>query len=247
MTAPTRAVLLAAGSARRMRPLTDELPKCLLSVAGRTILSRTVSILAGCGITRITVVDGFAGDRVRSALGSEFPSGWFTFVRNPDYETTNNAYSLWLARSPEEESLLLLDGDLVFDPEVAGLLIGNEHDNRLAVRSRGEIGEEDVKVTLGPDGRIRDIGKHVSLDQAAGESVGLAAFSAGFVHRMFDVLERRLLRERRLDEWYESAFLELIQAGETVYPVDLVDLRAIEVDTPEDLQRARSLFEVPAR
>jgi choline kinase len=247
MTAPIRAVILAAGCARRMRPLTDERPKCLLSVAGRTILSRAVSILAGCGITRITVVDGFAGDRVRSALGSEFPPSWFTFVRNPDYETTNNAYSLWLARRPEEESLLLLDADVVFDAEVAGLLIGDEHANRLAVRRRGEIGEEDVKIRLGGDGRICDIGKHVSLDRAAGESVGLAAFSARFGRRMFDVLERRVLREGRLDEWYESAFLELIEAGEAVYPVDLGGLRAIEVDTPEDLLRARSLFEAPAR
>ncbi len=245
MTAPMRAVLLAAGAARRMRPLTDALPKCLLSVAGHTILSRAVSILAGCGITRITVVDGFAGDRVRSALRSEFPPSWFTFVRNSDYETTNNAYSLWLARRPEEESLLLLDADVVFDAQVAGLLIEDGHANRLAVRSRGELEEEDVKIRLGKDGRIRDIGKHVSLDRAAGESVGLAAFSARFARRMFDVLERRLLRERRLDEWYESAFLELIEAGEAVYPVDLGSLRAIEVDTPQDLLRARNLFEAP--
>lgn len=247
MTVPIRAVILAAGSARRMRPLTDNLPKCLLFVAGRTILSRAVSILAGHGITRITIVDGFAGDRVRSALRSEFPPSWFTFVRNADFETTNNAYSLWLARHSEEESLLLLDADVVFDAEVAGLLIGDEHANRLAVRSRGEIGEEDVKVELWGDGRIRDIGKHVPLDQAAGESVGLAAFSARFARRLFDVLERRLLREGRLNEWYESAFLELIEGGEPVYSVDLGDLRAIEVDTPEDLQRARSLFEVSIR
>ncbi|HEX9286487.1 MAG TPA: phosphocholine cytidylyltransferase family protein [Thermoanaerobaculia bacterium] len=246
MTAPMRAVVLAAGAARRMRPLTDALPKCLLSVAGHTILSRAVSILAGCRITRITVVDGFAGDRVRSALRSEFPPSWFTFVRNSDYETTNNAYSLWLARRPEEESLLLLDADVVFDAQVAGLLIEDGHANRLAVRSRGEFEEEDVKIRLGKDGRIRDIGKHVSLDRAAGESVGLAAFSARFARRMFDVLERRLLRERRLDEWYESAFLELIEAGEAVYPVDLGSLRAIEVDTPQDLLRARNLFGAPA-
>ena len=192
-------------------------------------------------------MDGFAGDRVRSALGSEFPPDWFTFVRNRDFETTNNAYSLWLARSPEDESLLILDADVVFDAGVADRLIGDEHANRLALRSRGEVGDEDVKVRLGRDGRIEDIGKHVSLDRAAGESVGLAAFSSGFGRRMFEVLERRLLSEGRRNEWYESAFLELIEAGEAVYPVDVEDLRAIEVDTPEDLLRARDLFEVPSR
>lgn len=241
-----RAILLAAGSGRRMGPLTDELPKCLLPVGGQSILSRAVSILGDRGITRITVVDGFAGDRLRAALNSEFPPNWFTFARNSDYETTNNAYSLWLARCQEEEPALLLDADVVFDPEVVGLLLEDRHANRLAVRSRGELGEEEIKVTLGPGGRITDIGKHVSLDRAAGESVGLAAFSAPFARRMFSVLERRILRERRLNEWYESALLELIEAGEEVYPVDLGALRAIEVDTPEDLERARSLFELPA-
>ena len=247
MTARTRAILLAAGSARRMRPLTDELPKCLLSVGGQTILSRAVGILAGCGITRITIVDGFAGDRVRDALDAEFPPSWFTFVRNSHYETTNNAYSLWLARHHEEEPIFLVDGDVVFDPDVVARLLDDGRSNRLAVRSSGEIGEEDVKVTLGRDGRISDIGKHVSLDRAAGESVGLAAFSASFGRRMFEVLERRLAREGGRDEWYESAFLELIEGGESVYPVDLGDLRAIEVDTPDDLEQARDLFKAPIR
>jgi choline kinase len=247
MTARMRAILLAAGSARRMRPLTDGLPKCLLSVGGQTILSRAVGILAGCGITRITIVDGFAGDMVRAALDAEFPPGWFTFIRNSDYETTNNAYSLWLARQHEEEPIFLVDGDVVFDPEVVARLLDDRRSNRLAVRSSGELGEEDVKVTLGRDGRISDIGKHVSPDRAAGESVGLAAFSAPFVRGMFEVLERRIVHERGRDEWYESAFLELIERGESVYPVDLGDLRAIEVDTPDDLERARDLFKAPIR
>ena len=247
MTARMRAILLAAGSARRMRPLTDELPKCLLSVGSQTILSRAVGILAGCGITRITIVDGFAGNRVRAALEADFPPNWFTFVRNSQYETTNNAYSLWLARQHEEEPILLLDADVVFDPEVVARLLDDRRSNRLAVRSGGELGEEDVKVTLGLDGRISDIGKHVSLDRAAGESVGLAAFSAPFGRRLFDVLGRRLVHEGGRDEWYESAFVELIQGGERIYPVDLGDLRAIEVDTPDDLEKARDLFKAPIR
>ena len=182
-----------------------------------------------------------------SKTRSSFPPNWFTFVRNSQYETTNNAYSLWLARQQEEEPILLLDADVVFDPEVVARLLDDRRSNRLAMRSSGELGEEDVKVTLGPDGRISDIGKHVSLDRAAGESVGLAAFSAPFGRRLFDVLEWRLVHERGRDEWYESAFLELIERGESVYPVDLGDLRAIEVDTPDDLERARDLFKAPIR
>ncbi|HLN58193.1 MAG TPA: phosphocholine cytidylyltransferase family protein [Thermoanaerobaculia bacterium] len=242
MKVRVRAIVLVAGAARRLHPLTLERPKCLLPVAGRTILSRAVSILADRGITRFTVVDGFACDQVRAALTSEFPPGWFTFVHNPDFASTNNAYSLWLARLPDEDPIVLLDGDLVFDPEVLDLLLEDRHPNRLAVRTRGDVGEEDVKVVLGPDGRISDIGKNVSFGRTRGESVGIAAFSAPFAGRLFEVLECRISRGAGRDEFYESAFLELIEAGEAVYPVDLEELRAIEVDTAEDLERARSLF-----
>jgi choline kinase len=237
-----RAVLLAAGSGERMGPKTEVRPKCLLKVGGRSIVGRAVAILAGYGIRSITVVDGFEGDRLRSALTSQFPPEWFEFVRNSDYATTNNAWSLSLARRAEPESILLLDADVVFDREVIGLLLDDSHGNRLAVRSRGPVGEEEVKVTLGTDGRISDIGKHIAAERAAGESVGIAVFAPTFVRRLFSVLDRRLQQKGGANEWYESAFVELIEGGEAIYPVDLKNFRAVEIDTPADLEQARGLF-----
>lgn len=239
-----RAVLLAAGSAQRLRPLTDAMPKCLLPVGGRTILSRAVSILAAHEIRDITVVDGFEGDQIRAALTAEFPAARFEFVRNADFETTNNAWSLALARRAGPDSLLLLDGDLVFDPPVIERLLQDRRENRLAVRTAGAVGEEEVKVTLRPDGRISDIGKHIAAEKAAGESIGAAIFSAPFTSRLFQVLDRRLRQPGGANEWYESAFLELIDEGQSIYPVDLGGLRSIEVDTREDLEEARRLFGV---
>ncbi|MEP6802705.1 MAG: phosphocholine cytidylyltransferase family protein [Acidobacteriota bacterium] len=238
---PARAVLLAAGSAQRLRPLTDALPKCLLEVGGRSIVSRAVSTLAAQGITRITVVDGFEGERLRAALTAEFPPAWFDFRRNAEYAATNNAWSLRIALQDFDEPILLLDADVLFDPAVVRLLLDAPHANRMAVRTRGELGEEEMKVTLDGEGRVEDIGKDLS-GVAAGESVGLAVFSAAFVRRLGPVLERRLVAERRVNEWYESAFLELIRAGEPVVGVDVGDLRVIEVDTAEDLAEARRLF-----
>ncbi|MCA1580189.1 MAG: phosphocholine cytidylyltransferase family protein [Acidobacteria bacterium] len=236
-----RAILLAAGSAQRLRPLTDAVPKCLLDVGGRSIVSRAVSILAAQGITRITVVDGFEGDRLRGALTSEFPPDWFDFRRNAEYADTNNAFSLRLALSGVDEPILLLDADVLFDAAVVRLLMDDSRANRLAVRTRGALGEEEMKVSVAGDGRIEDVGKRIS-GRAHGESVGLAIFSAAFVRRLLPVLERRLVAEGRVDEWYESAFLELIAGGESVYAIDIGDLRAIEVDTKEDLEEARRLF-----
>ena len=239
-----RAVILAAGRATRLRPLTDALPKCLLDVGGRSIVSRAVSILAAHGVQGITVVDGFMGELLRSALLSEFPREWFTFVRNEVWATTNNSYSLHLARFTGEP-LLLLDGDILFDPAVIGRMLADAHPNRLALRTRGGLGEEEVKVTLTPDGRIADISKTMPPASAAGESVGIELFCTEFTADLFRTLERRMTLENRVNEWYEASFVELIAGGAAIHPVDLGDLECMEIDTAEDLERARRTFAPP--
>ena len=80
-----RVILLAAGTATRLRPLTDSLPKCLLPVGAKSILARAVGILADHGLRQFTVVDGYLGELVREALVRDFPAEFFTFVRNERY------------------------------------------------------------------------------------------------------------------------------------------------------------------
>lgn len=238
----THAVLLAAGAATRLRPLTDATPKCLLDVGGRSILSRAIATLAEHGVRRVTIVDGFQGDALRAALLAEFPREWFTFVRNELWSTTNNAYSLWLARHVATEPMLLLDSDIVFDPRALARLLEAPYENRLALRTRGGLGEEEMKVELDAAGRVRDIGKTLPVASAAGESVGLEVFSASTANALFDVLDRRMLVERRVGEWYEAAFVELVRRGAAIHPVDLGDLACMEIDTVDDLEAARRVF-----
>lgn len=238
---PPRAILLAAGSAQRLRPLTDRLPKCLLEVGGRSIVSRAASLLASHGVTRFTVVDGFEGDRLRTALTSEFPAEWFEFRRNQEYATTNNASSLRLALAGLDEPILLLDADVVFDGAILHLVLNSPRNNVMAVRTRGTLGDEEMKVVCDRNGRILEVGKVLS-GPAGGESIGIARFSVSFVRGLVAELERRLIVEGKTEEWYESAFLERIRDGEAIFAADIGDLPAIEIDTPEDLANARRMF-----
>jgi len=240
-----RVVLLTAGRATRLQPLTDALPKCLLEIAGETIVGRAVRILAQHGIRRFTVVEGFLGDMVRARLRAAFPAEWFHFVRNDAYATTNNAYSLFLARDPCREPMLLCDGDVVFDPAVVARLLEDPRADRLAVRTRGGLGDEEMKVEIDGQGRIVAIGKDLAPARAAGEAVGLAVFSASLAGRLFAALERRLRRDGGSGEWYESSFLDLIREGAALHAVDLGAARCIEVDTLDDLTQARALFAGP--
>jgi len=237
-----RVVLLAAGRATRLQPLTDALPKCLLEVGGESILARLLRTLADRGLRRFTVVDGFMGDLLRERITAKFPSEWFTFVRNDVYATTNNSYSLFLARYACDEPMLLSDADILFEPAVIDRLLADSHDNRLVLRTRGSIGEEEMKVVLDGRGTVANIAKDVPPSTATGESVGLEVFSARFTAKLFSTLERRMLVEKRVNEWYEASFVELIRAGEVVHPIDIGKLQSMEVDTLEDLERARQIF-----
>jgi choline kinase len=203
-----------------------------------------VQLLADRGLQRFTVVDGFCGDKLRSALTGEFPPDWFRFVRNDLYGTTNNAYSLMLALRATREAFLLLDSDVLFEPSVLDRLLADPHVNRLAVRTQGDIGTEEIKVTLDGDGRIRSIGKEGDPRLAMGESIGLHAFSSDFSASLLATLERRQLVEERVNEFYEASFQELMDTGHAVYPVPLGELRSMEIDTADDLARAREVFGV---
>jgi len=236
-----KAVLLAAGEARRLRPLTDDRPKCLLDVGSETILARAVRILAENGIDRFTVVDGYRGDMIRSALNAGFSGLDFSFIRNEDFASTNNAWSLMLADHDVTEPMFLLDSDIVFEPAVIRRLLEHPAPNRLGLRTTGEIGAEEMKAALAADGRVSGLSKELDPLAAAGESVGLEIFSPEFVAALYPVLRRRLHEEARVNEFYEAAFAELIDTGHEVRPVNLESLICLEIDTAEDLAAARRI------
>jgi len=239
-----RAVLLAAGQATRLRPLTDNCPKCLLKVGDESILERAVRILGERGLRRFTVVDGFCGDQIRNALLTTFPDFDFRFIRNEDFRTTNNAWSLMLADCAAGEPIFLMDSDILFEPAVIDQLLAGEASNRLGLRTSGEVGEEEMKVALGPDGRVINLSKELPVNQAVGESVGLEVFSGEFVTELFRVLNRRMKVDGNINEYYEAAFVELMEAGFEVRPVDLQQNLCMEIDTVEDLTTAREVFSV---
>lgn len=233
---------MAAGQATRLRPLTDNCPKCLLSLGRDTILARAVRLLAAHGLNRFTIVDGFCGDMIRSALATDFPDLDFTFICNEDYRTTNNAWSLMLADCQGDEPVFLLDSDIVFAPEVLSTLLEHPAENRLGLRTRGEIGAEEMKVRLDASGQVVQLSKDIPVAEAAGESVGLEVFSARFVADLSAALQRRMRCDGLVNEYYEAAFTELAQAGHQITPVDLGKLTCLEIDTAADLAAARREF-----
>jgi choline kinase len=235
-----KAVILAAGCATRLRPYSDDTPKTLLPVGGVPILRRTITNLLRVGFDQFVIGTGYLEHQVRDAVGSWFSGLDVTFVSNPEFRSTNNAYSLLLTREHVEPSgFILLDGDVVFDAAVVEELVDRGPDC-LAVRSVGEIGLEEVKVTADNEDRVLAIGKHVPVRSAMGESVGIELFSAASSRRLFSVLHQRVRERGLVNEYYEAAFQQIIDDGSTLYGVDIGSMYATEIDTIEDLCAANA-------
>jgi len=235
------AVILAAGVASRLRPLTDDTPKCLLKIGTQTILGRTIDNLLDNSIDRIILVTGYLEDKIRSFVQNNYPQLQVTFIYNADFATTNNIYSLWLAMQElSDDAMLLLDSDILFDRLIIRLLLGSSYQNCLALKSTHALGVEEIKVCVDGKGFITDISKEIEPELAIGESIGIEKFSGVGLQMLGDELERMIIGRKMVDVWYESAFQNCINNGLRLWPVDVGDLKCMELDTIEDLQLAKA-------
>lgn len=233
-------VILAAGIASRLRPLTDNTPKCLLKLGEKTILQRTVDNLVSNGITSLIVVTGYLREQIEAFFTDMYPELPVTFVHNAVYDSTNNIYSLWLTRDVVRgDDMLLLDSDILFDSRIVKALLDFAQADCLALNRDIEVGEEEIKVRLDDEQRVHEISKIVPIPDAAGESIGIERFSPAFVDHLFTVLERMIEREKRVDIFYEAAFEEVIREGRALYAVDISRYPCMELDTVEDFHAAQ--------
>lgn len=234
-------VILAAGMAKRLRPLTDTKPKCLLKVGERTLLERTVEAMLQAGVAEFVVVTGYRAVMIRDFLTQHFPTLTFHFLDNVDYEHNNNIYSLWMAgRVVRGRDFLLMDSDILCDP-AAVERIGREPQSALAV-NRHELGDEEMKVVVDANQNITEISKTCNPADAMGESVGIERITADYSDALYRELDQMILNEGLIDIFYERAFERLIPQGHTFRVVDTTNYFSYELDTPEDFERAQQLM-----
>ena len=234
-------VILAAGMAKRLRPLTDTKPKCLLKVGDRTLLERTIDAIAATGITELVVVTGYRGEMIREWINTHRQTLKWTFIDNADYEHNNNIYSLWLAgQVVRGQEFLLMDSDILCDPQAVAE-VARQEEPALAL-NRHELGEEEMKIVVDRDNRITEISKTCRVEDAVGESVGIEKMTAAYSEALYRELDQMIEKEGLIDIFYERAFERLIPQGHTFKVVDTTRFFSYELDTPEDFERATALL-----
>jgi choline kinase len=226
-----RAVVLAAGLGIRLRPMTETIPKCLLDVGGCSVLAVQLRMLGQIGVTDVVVVTGHASWRLEELAISRFRC-----VHNPDFAVSNQSASLWAAREELNGDTIMLFGDVLFSPRVLEDLLRAIGPHRLAVSRHGRYNDQADKV-IDTEGRIRRLGKRrVACEEATGEFIGVAFLAATASDGFRAALETTIRADRQA--FLYDVYQRCVDMGIAVQAVD-VATPWIEIDTPEDLTRAR--------
>lgn len=232
------ALLLAAGTGSRLAPLTDMLPKCLVPVNEISILERLVDSLQEHNFNRLVIVVGHQADCIRDFLGSRAGGMEITYIVSPLYKTTNNIYSLWLARKVIDEPFLLIESDLVFDPK---MLKGMLYPDHIAVgRSRPWLSGTTVTINSSQKVEAFHCGAH-KHDDTHYKTVNIYSLSS---------ITWQLIRERLewhisnnlVNGYYETVFADMVNESSISFtPVFFDSNRWYEIDTIADLRIAEQM------
>jgi choline kinase len=218
-------------------PRTAERPKCLVEVAGRSILERLVQGFAARGVKRFVVVAGYQSGQVQraaTALARRHALD-IRVVDNAAWSTTNNVYSLWVAREHIAAPFVLVDGDLVLGTTVVDALLVPDRVAVSNVRAEGSHAE------IGADGQIVAVKPGRSEDPRLRKTVNAASFGRESWDQGFRPAVEAMIEHGRLTEFYEVAIDAAVRVGAARLLALEVDHGAwTEVDDALDLARAEA-------
>lgn len=203
-----QALILAAGMGRRLGALTRDQTKAMVRVHGRTLLERSLDALTAHDLDRIVLVIGYQGDGVREMVGDTYRGVPVEYVTNDDYATTNNIYSLHLARHElAADDTLLLESDLIYDPAIIERLLAHPAPD-VAVVAPFEPWMDGTVVTLGPDHVIdqfvpKAVADHDS-DHEYFKTVNIYRFSREFIATRYLPFLEAYVTALGSNEYYEQ-------------------------------------------
>jgi choline kinase len=232
-----KAIILAAGVARRLAPLTDRTHKCLLEVGQRPLLSRMLMALDAVGVRESVLVVGHCADQVREVAGRRVGRMGVRYVENPEY-TKGSGLSLYAARAHLVDPVVVMDADVLFPREFLRRLLASPAPSAFLIdRGFEDTGEEVKFYTRGE--RVVALGKKVVPESwdLIGEGVGFFKCGAEAGPALVPLLERVIAESGGLCE-YEDALHLLVQQHHVGW-VDITALPWTEIDFAEDLRRAR--------
>ncbi len=235
------AIILAAGMGKRLRPLTENKPKCLIDLNNKdSILSFMLKkILTFKEIEKIRIVGGYKFDVLKSYIEKNFPNERIEVIKNKSYER-ENYYSLFTGiRDLQQNDIVIINSDVIAKKDIIDKLI-NSDDTSLIIDNREDLDEEDMKVVV-KDGVIVKIGKQLDPHKSYGEYIGIAKIKKEHIPLLKESLT--FMINNSIEDWYERAFQIMIEKGCKFIPVNTDGLPWTEIDTFDDLEHAKRLID----
>jgi len=237
-----RAIILSAGQGRRLLPLTEHRPKCMLTIAERPILQWQLDTLLEAGIGNITVITGFHSDRVEQFLDSKYSGNTgIEVLYNPFYNVSDNLASCWLARDAMQGNFLLINGDTVFEAAVLDQVLASPPmPVTLAIDIKDSYDEDDMKVSL-EGALVRRVSKVLPPELTEAESIGMLYFRQDGPARFRQSVEKAMRETSGLKKWFLSVVDSLADEG-LVQACSVSVRRGGEIDFHADLEAAEKIL-----
>lgn len=236
----TTALLLAAGTGSRLFPLTQNAPKCLTLVNDKSILERLVNNLKSQGFKRLVIVTGHFKESIMDYLGEKSGDICIEYVHSPLYKTTNNIYSLWMARNAIKEPFVLFESDLVMN---STLLDDMVYPDRMAVALM-QPWLNGTTVSLNKVNMVTKFQKGTteSYSDIRYKTVNIYSFSL----LSWQAIVKRLnkyIAEGNVNCYYETVFAEMVDNNNLSFESVSFDHKPwYEIDDIKDLAQAELLF-----
>ena len=241
-----KAIIVAAGHDRRIEPLNNDIPKCMLDVKGKTILERQIENIRECGINNIVIIKGYKEELI------DIPD--VKYYKNPNFESTGILSSLFFAEKEMDCDFIFLYSDIIFDKKVLEKLLKDKSDISLVVdldwqdrfkeKVKSKKGEAELVETK--ENKIIRIGKKLNSKKAHGEFIGLGKFSKkgteilkNIFHKALKNYENKNFHES--NSMKKAYFTDMIQEIiDNNYDVKSIDVYGdwIEIDTFDDYRKA---------
>jgi choline kinase len=237
-----KAVILAAGASKRLIPLTNNIPKCLIKVSGKPILQYQLEAIIACGMRNVVIVIGYHGNKIIDFLERNrdiFSKLTIKCINNEIYDQTNSGYSLWLAREEVSEGFYYFNADLIFFPDLLKKLVSSPYENAIVIDRDMKKDSYLVKASVNnKNGTIKDMSWDISGDALA---VGPLKFSREGASKVVSCLDSKI-KSGVMKSYCYLIFGELARGSLVLYGVNSSGSKWLEIDTHADLARGELLF-----
>lgn len=240
-------LMLAAGMGKRLGKYTQGNTKCMLEVAGKTLIERAVDALKSAGINRLVMVVGYKSENLKAFVNEKIRDMEIIFIDNPDYDKSNNIYSLYLAKDwLEKDDTIMLESDLIYENRMIQKLVENENKD-VALVAKYEQWMDGTVVTLDNKNRITEFieKKDFRFDRINEyyKTVNIYKLSKEFSKNQYIPFLEAYMKAYGVNEYYELALKAIAHLSRsTLKALPIGDIKWYEIDDAQDYDIVNCLF-----